>query len=93
MDILVANECAFNLYSIQEGIETGSKFKQWKSDLCQLRQPGQFKCTAGDLMPLGLASRLGRNLLVINTHATELKKVHKRSPSTDLRAKIFPQNA
>ena len=89
VDTIEENECAFNLYSVQEGGESGRKFKQWKSDCCQLRQPGEFKCTAGDLMPLGLASRLGRNLLVINTHATELKKVHKRSPSTDLRAKNF----
>ena len=69
VDTIEANECAFNLYSIQENGETGSKFKQWKRDLCQLRQPGQFKCTAGDLMPLGLAARLPRNILVINTHA------------------------
>ena len=69
VDTIEANECAFNLYSIQESGETGSKFKQWKRDLCQLRQPGQFKCTAGDLMPLGLAARLPRNILVINTHA------------------------
>ena len=75
VDIIEANECAFNLYSIQEGIETGSKFKQWKGDLCQLRQPGQFKCTAGDLMPLGLAAKLARNLLVINTHATTYNDV------------------
>ena len=75
VDILEANECAFNLYSIQEGIETGSKFKQWKSDLCQLRQPGQFKCAAGDLMPLGLAARLARNILVINTNATTYNDV------------------
>lgn len=75
VDTIEANECAFNLYSIQESGEIGSKFKQWKRDLCQLRQPGQFKCTAGDLMPLGLAARLARNLLVINTNAKHYNDV------------------
>ena len=69
VDILEESECAFYLYSIQDTAQSGSSLEQWKSDCLQLRQPGQFKCMAGDLMPLGLASRLGRNILVINTHA------------------------
>ena len=71
VDILEENDRAFNLYSVEDGGESGSKLKQWKRDCRQLRQPGQYKCTAGDLMPLGLAARLGRNLLIINTHAAK----------------------
>ena len=69
VDILEESKCAFNLYSIQDIARSGSSHEQWKSHCLQLRQPGQFKCMAGDLMPLGLASGLGRNILVINTHA------------------------
>ena len=75
VDILEESERAFNLYSVQNSAQSGSKLEQWKSDCRLLRQPGQFKCMAGDLMPLALASRLGRNLLVINTHATKYDRV------------------
>ena len=79
VDILEESERAFNLYSIQDGGKSGSKLKQWKRDCRQLRQPGKYNCMAGDLMPLALAARLGRNILVINTHVTscnEMLTVH-----------------
>ena len=50
--------------------------------LGKLRQPGQFQCQAGDLLILGLATILHKNILVFNTHCDAPKPVTVHLAST-----------
>mgnify|MGYP002629293857 CR=1 FL=1 len=59
------SERAFMMYS-HNAAGRGSKLDQWRHDCKLLRVSGEFQCRAGDLMPLGLAANLCRNILVIN---------------------------
>ena len=60
----------------------GSKKQQWANDWVKLRQPGQFQCQAGDLVILGLATILHKNILVFNTHSDAPKPITVHLAST-----------
>ena len=67
-DLVENNVTAYHLYRMVKSKGGGSKKQQWANDWVKLRQPGQFQCQAGDLLILGLATILHKNILVFNTH-------------------------
>ena len=68
VDLVENNLTAYQLYRMVKSKGSGSKKQQWTNDWVKLRQPGQFQCQAGDLLILGLATILHKNILVFNTH-------------------------
>ena len=68
-DLVENNLTAYHLYRMVKSKGGGSKKQQWANDWVKLRQPGQFQCQAGDLLILGLATILHKNILVFNTHS------------------------
>ena len=69
VDLVENNLTAYQLYRMVKSKGSGSKKQQWTNDWVKLRQPGQFQCQAGDLLILGLATILHKNILVFNTHS------------------------
>ena len=76
------NLTAYQLYRMVKSKGSGSKKQQWANDWKRLRQPGQFKGQAGDLVILGLATILHKNILVFNTHGDALLPITVHLAST-----------
>ena len=81
-DLVEENLTAYQLYRMVKSRGGGSKKQQWAKDWVKLRQPGQFQCQAGDLLILGLATILHKNILVFNTHCDAPKPVTVHLAST-----------
>ena len=67
-ELVENNNKAYNMFKMIQTKSGITKKQQWTQDWAKLRQPGQFQCQAGDLMPPGLALALHKNILVFHTH-------------------------
>ena len=81
-DLVEDNLAAYQLYRMVKSKGGGSKKQQWEKDWIKLRQPGQFQCQVGDLLILGLATILHKNILVFNTHSDAPKPITVHLAST-----------
>ena len=81
-ELVENNLTAYQLYRMVKSKGGGSKKQQWTNDWKKLRQPGKFQCQAGDLLVLGLATILHKNILVFNTHSDALRPITVHLAST-----------
>ena len=74
-DLVENNITANKMYRMSKSKGQGTKQKQWSNEWAKLRQLGEFQCHAADLLVLGLATTLHKNILVFNTHSEALNPI------------------